>query len=289
MISRGPSPLTVKPGCKRGDTVTIEMADPVLIGLAVTSHAAGELRTVTFDNVAVETALDAWEEAAADADPGFLATNVEDGVYDIGAFGGEMTYEFVVRSNVDEEEASMCLIGRRYFGDTEAGLKYEQWNNTGTYGATVFGVADYDFGVANDPGLITHLVFVASTEAGLTDLYVNGAYQGFVEAPITLSGEVGIGCGIQDSADADPVFDNFDGDVYAVAIYDRALSMAEIRVNADTFFAKGPSDITTPGDMVQGVPNDGVTTDDNFGWPEAETPQSGHRRRRQHEVPALQG
>jgi concanavalin A-like lectin/glucanase superfamily protein/Ig-like domain-containing protein len=37
-----------------GDTMTIEMADPVLIGLAVTSHAAGELRTFTFDNVAVE-------------------------------------------------------------------------------------------------------------------------------------------------------------------------------------------------------------------------------------------
>ena len=62
-----------------------------------------------------------------------------------------MTYEFVVRSNVDEEEASMCLIGRRYFGDTEAGLKYEQWNNTGTYGATVFGVADYDFGGGQHP------------------------------------------------------------------------------------------------------------------------------------------
>ncbi|MCP4450504.1 MAG: hypothetical protein GY809_03510, partial [Planctomycetes bacterium] len=37
-----------------GETVTIEMADPVLIGLAVTSHAAGELRTYTFDNVSFE-------------------------------------------------------------------------------------------------------------------------------------------------------------------------------------------------------------------------------------------
>ena len=61
--------------------------------------------------------------------------------------------------------------------------------------------------------------------------------------PSRCRARVGIGCGIQDSADADPVFDNFDGDVYAVAIYDRALSVAEIRVNADTYFAKGPSDI----------------------------------------------
>jgi ketosteroid isomerase-like protein len=35
------------------DPVTIEMTDPVLIGLAVTSHAAGEVRTYTFDNVRV--------------------------------------------------------------------------------------------------------------------------------------------------------------------------------------------------------------------------------------------
>ncbi len=34
-----------------GGAETIEMTDPVLIGLAVTSHAAGELRTFTFDNV----------------------------------------------------------------------------------------------------------------------------------------------------------------------------------------------------------------------------------------------
>jgi len=209
--------------------------------------------------------LAAWEDAAKAARPGFLATNVEDGLYDIGAFGGEQTYEFVLQSNPDEEQASMCLIGRRDFGDVQAGLKYEQWNNTGTYGATLFGVADYDYGVATDPGLFTHLVFVASTEAGTTALYVNGAYAGSVDAAITLSGLVGIGYGAQDREGADPFFDDFDGAIYGVAIYDRALSLAEIRVNADTYLEKGPSDITTPGDAVLGVPNDG-------DWPGAETP-----------------
>ena len=34
-----------------GTPVTVNMTDPVLIGLCVTSHAAGELRTMTFDNV----------------------------------------------------------------------------------------------------------------------------------------------------------------------------------------------------------------------------------------------
>jgi hypothetical protein len=39
---------------QQGDTVTIEMTDPVLIGLCVTSHQTGELRTFTFDNVDIE-------------------------------------------------------------------------------------------------------------------------------------------------------------------------------------------------------------------------------------------
>jgi len=38
---------------QQGDAQTIEMADPVLIGLFVTSHASGELRTYMFDNVRV--------------------------------------------------------------------------------------------------------------------------------------------------------------------------------------------------------------------------------------------
>ncbi len=33
------------------------------------------------------------------------------------------------------------------------------------------------------------------------------------------------------------------------------------------------ADITNPGDIIQGVPNDGVTTGNNFGWPAGEAPQ----------------
>jgi len=39
---------------QQGDAQTIEMADPVLIGLFVTSHQSGEIRTYTFDNVTIE-------------------------------------------------------------------------------------------------------------------------------------------------------------------------------------------------------------------------------------------
>jgi hypothetical protein len=184
-----------------------------------------------------------WETAAADAQPGYLATNVADGLYDIGTYGDEQTYEFVVRSNPDEQEASMCLIGRRQFGDTTVGLKYEQWNNTGTYGATVFGVKDYDYGVANAPGEFTHLVFVSSKAAAKTDLYVNGELKGSVATAISLSGQVGIGYGAQ-GADASGSFDNFDGNIFGVAIYDRALSADEIAANSAAFFEGGPTAVT---------------------------------------------
>ncbi|TKJ38870.1 MAG: hypothetical protein CEE38_04005 [Planctomycetes bacterium B3_Pla] len=173
----------------------------------------------------------------------YLDTFVKDGLYDIGTYGGEQTYEFIVKSNPDETEASMALIGRRQFGDTQAGIKYEQWNNTGTYGATLFGVVDLDYGVATSPGEYTHLAFVSSEAAGTTDLYVNGALEGSVDRTISLSGLVGIGYGAQ-GEDGSGSFDNFDGDIFGVAIYDAALSAEDIAANADKYF--NPIPITDP-------------------------------------------
>ncbi len=117
----------------------------------------------------------------------------------------------------------MCLIGRRGFGDTQAGIKYEQWENTGTYGATLFGVVDLDFGVATNPGVPTVLTFVSSEAAQKTDLYVDGVFKGSVANAITLAGPVGIGYGAEDPNGA-AFFDDFDGEIIGVAIYDRALT-----------------------------------------------------------------
>ena len=51
------------------DPVTIEMTDPVLIGLAVTSHASGQNRTFTFDNISTtDTVSGEWQVAAIGAD-----------------------------------------------------------------------------------------------------------------------------------------------------------------------------------------------------------------------------
>jgi hypothetical protein len=191
----------------------------------------------------IDRNTDNWAAGVGSADPGYLDTYVQDGLYDIGTFGGEMTYEFIVQSNPDETEASMALIGRRQFGDTQVGIKYEQWNNTGTYGATVFGVVDLDFGIPTAPGEHTHLVFVSSEAAGMTELYVNGALEGSVASAITLSGLVGIGYGAQ-GEDMAGSFDNFDGSIFGVAIYDRILTADEIAGNADKYFS--PIPITDP-------------------------------------------
>ena len=103
---------------------------------------------------------------------------------------------------------------------------------------------DYDYGVPTAPGEYTHLVFVASKAAGTTDLYVNGVLKGSIAAAITLSGKVGIGYGAQNRPPAVAFFDNFDGDIFGVAIYDRVLSADEIAANADKYF--NPIAITDP-------------------------------------------
>ncbi|MFB0552056.1 MAG: hypothetical protein ACETWQ_01975 [Phycisphaerae bacterium] len=59
---------------QQGDAQTIEMKDPVLIGLFVTSHAVGEKRTYTFDNVSTTGKVSA---AAANQDIGIPFNSAE--------------------------------------------------------------------------------------------------------------------------------------------------------------------------------------------------------------------
>jgi len=212
----------------------------------------------------VITSPEAWAGIVTMANPTYFATDVVDGVYDIGELSGDITYEFIVKSNPLEEQASMALIGRRNFGDTQVGLKYEQWNNTGTYGATVFGVADYDYGVPTNPGIPTHLVFVSSEDTGTTALYVDGIYQASIDSAITLSGLVGIGYGAQ-AEDGSDFFDDFDGEISGIAVYDSALSSGVIKIHADAYLVRVLADVTSAADEVVGEPNDG-------DWPGAETP-----------------
>ena len=220
------------PGLLESDTTYYWTVDE--INSAFTANP-GPIWSFTTMDPAIDLNVNSWNLAATAAAPAYHDLHVADGVYDIGQFGGEVTYEFIVRSNPDETEASMALIGRRGFGDTQVGLKYEQWNNTGTYGATIFGVVDLDFGVPTAPGEDTHLVFVSSEAAGTTTLYVNGVEEGVVDRAISMSGIVGIGYGAS-AEDGSAFFDDFDGSIFGVAIYDEALSAATINKHATAFF-----------------------------------------------------
>jgi hypothetical protein len=151
----------------------------------------------------------------------------------------------------------MALIGRRQFGDTEAGLKFDQWNNTGEYGATLFGVVDLYYGVAANYGVDTIATFVSSEAAGTTELYVDGELAGSVDRAISLSGLVGIGYGAQ-GADGSDKFDDFDGDVLGVAIYDAALSADQIAAHADAFFMVEAEDAGCVNILANGGFEDGV-------------------------------
>jgi hypothetical protein len=156
-------------------------------------------------------------------------------VADIGAYddttGGGVTYEFIVNAtNAGDSSALIGTFANPATAD-RAALKWEQWSNTGNYGTTVFGVADFDAGLANAPGVDTHLAFVANGTD--TAIYVNGALAGTIlgSSP-TLSGTVGIG---QAYNPAGAHLDPLTGTILGVAVYDAALSPNEIALHSDAY------------------------------------------------------
>jgi hypothetical protein len=168
-------------------------------------------------------------------------TNITPGVIDIGTITGPATYEFIVNADPDEEQVSMALMGAMgAWTIAPFGFKFEQWNNTGTYGATHFGVLDYDYGVAHVLGEDVHLAFVAA--GGETSLFVNRELAGAIAAEILPSGTVGIGMAIRDAEGAEYV-DLFDGDVVGAAVYSSALDPSEILTHSDAFFIPEPTTI----------------------------------------------
>ena len=183
--------------------------------------------------------LSDWEdEVAVGTAATYSATNVPIGVADIGPITGPASYEFIVNVNPDEAEVSMALMGAMTFTASPFGLKFEQWENTQTFGATVFGVVDYDFGVPYILGEDVHVAFVAA--GGMTDLYVNGAWAGMIADEIVPSGIVGIGQVIKDPDGLEYV-DRLDGVILGVAAYDDALTAGEIAAHADAFFIPEPA------------------------------------------------
>ncbi|XAM00919.1 PEP-CTERM sorting domain-containing protein [Phycisphaeraceae bacterium D3-23] len=166
-----------------------------------------------------------WQAAVAGDGAGYTDTNVnapmeaDIGAYDDATNGG-VTYEFIYNApGGDGSNAFMGSLGAPA-GDS-AGLKMNQWNNSGTYGVTAFGVADFTATTPHAVNTTTHAVFVA--DGTDMQLYVNGVFvETIPTASIALSGLTGIGHaynhGTAESVDA------LNGSLIGVAVYDSALS-----------------------------------------------------------------
>jgi hypothetical protein len=190
----------------------------------------------------VSAGLAEWQAAvAAGAAAGYTNTNITSPIVaDIGVYsdatGGGVSYEFIVNATNDGD--SSALIGTfenpPAVGD-RAAIKWEQWQNTGVYGTTVFGVADNLSTVANTPGVDTHLVFVNNGTD--TSLYVNGSLAGSIDGTPTIAGLVGIGQAYNPGgAHLDPLT----GTIIGVAVYDDALTANEIAAHAQAYAIPEP-------------------------------------------------
>ena len=151
---------------------------------------------------------------------------------------GGITYEFIYEVP-EVMGASSAFMGSLSAPEGQsAGLKFDQWPNSGTYGATAFGVADYTSGVAHTVGAIAHVVFVADgTDMGI---YVNGEFaETMVSASVALSGLTGIGHAYNHGNEGS--VDTLDGTLLGVAVYDTALTGDAIASNFAAFVVPEPS------------------------------------------------
>lgn len=169
----------------------------------------------------------------------FSATNIfTPSVVDIGALTGDITYEFIV--NGKDRAAAGSLIGSLANGQNQA-IRFEQWQNTGAYGATLYGIDDYSFGVATAFDIDVDLAFVVDSAAGTTALFVNGIDTGTtVPFALTLQGPVGFG-GTLLPGGSFLGDDAYEGVILGFAAYDSALSAPELKAHADAFFVTEPA------------------------------------------------
>lgn len=153
--------------------------------------------------------------------------------FDVGSLTGARTFEFIV--NADLGGVSSALLGDAITGGPRQALKFEQYNNTGNYGVTTFGVADVNSGASATINTDIHLAFVF--DGTDTIIYENGvSVATLAGTALTLTDTVGLGA-IRNTTGPATYFDNMDGDILGFASYDSALSGAEITTHSNAFAA----------------------------------------------------
>ena len=280
----------------------IEMTDPVLIGLAVTSHQDGEVRTFTFDNV---------EQSIPVTDPNLLIYyNFESGegttVVDRsghgnqseffgnpewveGIFGGAVSIDIATIDYI-ETAAPLNIVSNTV--SVTGWVKHDEspagWSGIfTTRGADAALGIDQNLGLQHDGTELRYMwgddlywsfssglpipngewYFAAVTispEQG--KLYLNGVEQTATNVaphdPVNFNSVIYVGADIGNSTGR--IMTSL---IDEVRFYNKTLTDVEILKVMGTI-----SDVTAPGDIVQGVPNDGLMDGNNFGWPGAETP-----------------
>lgn len=157
------------------------------------------------------------------ADYGSAISGNNPQVYDVGAFTGPRSFEFIV--NAGDAGASSALMGLA----GQQGLKFEQYNNAGHIGITNFGVADNDSDVPCPLNKDTQIVFTCDETD--TQVYVNGTLQyTFGGVPVTLSGKVALGA-VSDELGTTWT-DRLDGHILGFASYDTVLAPTLIAQHA---------------------------------------------------------
>ncbi|HUA69194.1 MAG TPA: hypothetical protein VMA13_11660 [Candidatus Saccharimonadales bacterium] len=141
---------------------------------------------------------------------------------------GRHYHEFIVNGQIGPSTSGALMA------DGVQAIKFDQYPNTGLYGATQYGIADYSFGVPTTVGSDVVLDFVANSGAGTTALFVNGVAAGTtVPFALTLSGSVTVG----GAPSGEGFFDEFNGQILGLATFDSALSDSEIMAHANAFTA----------------------------------------------------
>ncbi len=161
-------------------------------------------------------------------------------VVDFGSLSGDATYEFSF--NAVKGGASTAIAGNAAFA-----IKLDQWNETGTFGTTQFGVADNFFTAIAGKSVDSifqadlHVAIVNDSVASEVKLYLNGEQTGSLSGSLELMDTVTV------MGARDPVIDPMgDGSVmYGWATYDSALSDLDIGELAVTDFEAIPEPSTS--------------------------------------------
>lgn len=182
--------------------------------------------------------LSMWQtEVAAGTSPAATMFNSISApiLFDVGTLSGDRSFEFIFTGNAAADgSVSSALIGTQSVANGRQGLKYEQWNNTGFFGATAFGVADFTSTVPVQDNTPLHAVFTSNGTT--TDFYLNGAFAyTFNTLGLALTGQQGLGAA--STADGSAFFDVLVGNIDGFASYDSALSANEISAHYGAFAA----------------------------------------------------